>query len=775
MLAPAGRRGKPARADGDELFFLYVTFDGAVVADTLGASGSVTDVRAWNASVVAGPPLPHRHRLRRGHPARRRWPWSGCGGAARDRAQVAPLLRAPRRAEPRRGPGLPGQGRGRDDGGGGRGHDALRGPRDLRLRGDGDGRRRQLPPQHGRRHLRRGDPRGVATGRRGPDGAVRRPRPHRGRGRARRRRSPGSSSARARSTRTRAGCTTSRASPRRRSGRCGAATMLSIGLATDGSNDVRDEDLSPEFIEVAQEGDFYANGTGPVYPSPRVQEMPYNIKYPSIPLADVWRNRTMHSVRIYRGAAGGRPARATIAYCRACAARHDLDVRVKQTAEVQELRTTVGKGRHLGGTFKLHHGRGQVRERVDVDDGRHPLRRDEPGARGRAHRGHAQPPDARQRDGPGLEVAGRERQRRGASSFCSPTRPKGQDLPLLVVDTAKLTGNRAAGVVTELVKGVPEQSISGPSPAFPSRATRPRRGPRPTAGASCAARRASVRFTIVAKDARERHALRRAAADPVRRPRVRRGTTTINSRRQPRERRGRAGDADGRRRTGDLRRRGRVHRVPPPKAQGRRRRRGRDAGGRRGPGHHLERPRRRGSTPTTSTAASSSPSRAGTRTRSRRDSSAEDVAGGHRWVGLGRGRGVAGHLQGHRRAAHVRRRGPAGLPDRQRALRAQRDLRRLRGDIAQARGARAQQRRSGGLGPGRHDQRDRQGLVRRTGRASDGDPCARGRKVNDQLVREVQVVRVDRGPIHSAQGNFTLTFKGRGGQGTSRPARRPAR
>mgnify|MGYP003325599892 CR=1 FL=1 len=81
--------------------------------------------------------------------------------------------------------------------------------------------------------------------------------------------------------------------------------MLSIGLATDGSNDVRDEDLSPEFIEVAQEGDFYANGTGPVYPSPRVQEMPYNIKYPSIPLADVWRGRTMHSVRIYRGAAGG--------------------------------------------------------------------------------------------------------------------------------------------------------------------------------------------------------------------------------------------------------------------------------------------------------------------------------------------------------------------------------------------------------------------------------------------------------------------------------------
>ena len=53
--------------------------------------------------------------------------------------------------------------------------------------------------------------------------------------------------------------------------------VLSIGLATDGSNDVRDEDLSPEFIEVAQEGDFYANGTGPVYPSPRVQEMPYHI------------------------------------------------------------------------------------------------------------------------------------------------------------------------------------------------------------------------------------------------------------------------------------------------------------------------------------------------------------------------------------------------------------------------------------------------------------------------------------------------------------------
>ena len=31
--------------------------------------------------------------------------------------------------------------------------------------------------------------------------------------------------------------------------------------------------------------------------------------------------------------------------------------------------------------------------------------------------------------------------------------------------------------------------------------------------------------------------------------------------------------------------------------------------------------------------------------------------------------------------------------------------------------------------------------------------------VNDQLVREVQVVRVDHGPIHS-EGNFTLTFKG---------------
>mgnify|MGYP003314912727 CR=1 FL=1 len=129
--------------------------------------------------------------------------------------------------------------------------------------------------------------------------------------------------------------------------------VLSIGLATDGSNDVRDEDLSPEFIEVAQEGDFYEIGTGPGSPSPRVQEMPYNIKYPSIPLADVWRGRTMHSVRIYRGAAGGDTARHTIAYYPYVRGTYDLDVRVKQTAEVQELRTTVGKGRHLGGTFAL--------------------------------------------------------------------------------------------------------------------------------------------------------------------------------------------------------------------------------------------------------------------------------------------------------------------------------------------------------------------------------------------------------------------------------------
>ena len=81
--------------------------------------------------------------------------------------------------------------------------------------------------------------------------------------------------------------------------------------------------------------------------------MPYNIKYPSIPLADVWRGRTMHSVRIYRGAAGGDTARHTIAYYPYVRGTYDLDVRVKQTAEVQELQTTVGKGRHLGGTFKL--------------------------------------------------------------------------------------------------------------------------------------------------------------------------------------------------------------------------------------------------------------------------------------------------------------------------------------------------------------------------------------------------------------------------------------
>ena len=45
-------------------------------------------------------------------------------------------------------------------------------------------------------------------------------------------------------------------------------------------------------------------------------------------------------------------------------------------------------------------------------------------------------------------------------------------------------------------------------------------------------------------------------------------------------------------------------------------------------------------------------------------------------------------------------------------------------------------------------------------KASDAWPVRARPWVNDQLVREVQVVRVDHGPIHSARGNFTLTFKG---------------
>ena len=72
----------------------------------------------------------------------------------------------------------------------------------------------------------------------------------------------------------------------------------------------------------------------------------------AVALADVRRGRTMHAVRIYRGAAGGDTARHTIAYYPYVRGTYDLDVRVKQTAEVQELRTTVGKGRRLGGAAR---------------------------------------------------------------------------------------------------------------------------------------------------------------------------------------------------------------------------------------------------------------------------------------------------------------------------------------------------------------------------------------------------------------------------------------
>jgi hypothetical protein len=236
---------------------------------------------------------------------------------------------------------------------------------------------------------------------------------------------------------------------------------LSIGLATSGSNDVRDEDLSPEFIRVASEGDFYANGTGPVYPSSRVREMAYNINYPSIPLADVWRGRTMHSVRIYRGASGGDTARHTIAYYPYVRGTYDLDVRVKQTSEVQELRTTVGKGRHLGGNFTLS---------LTAVDKFGVLS---------TSRTNPIPFDATNdeleralQDGmPNhltlVNVTGpvsRSMAENGTSwniEFLGVYPRRGNDLPLLVFDGSKLSGNRAAGIVTELVKGVPEQSIVG--------------------------------------------------------------------------------------------------------------------------------------------------------------------------------------------------------------------------------------------------------------------------------------------------------------------------
>ena len=661
-------------------------------------------------------PLPHRHRLRRGHGPGVAGPGVGAGRRRGDRAQVAPLLRAPRRAEPRRGPGLPGQGRGRDDGGGGRGHDALRGPRDLRLRGDGDGRRRQLPPQHGRRHLRRGDHGRRRLGRRGPDERVRRPRPHRGRGR---------DADAARLGVPRHGLGLHEHEPavqllgrRRDDVRVAAARRRALHRPGDGRVERR-------------------AGRGPVAgvhrggPGGRLLRERHRARLPvaarpgdalqhQVPV-DSARGRLARphdALRAHLPRRGGRRHGAPHDRVLPVRARH---VRPRRAREADRRGPGAADDRRQGPAPRRHlqapaHGRGQVRGGVDVDDERHPLRRDEPGARGRAHRGHAQPPDARQRDGPGLEVAGRERH--DVAHRVSGRLPdQGPGPPAARRGHGEADGQPRRGRRHGAREGRPRTVHQ--RRAVPARRRAERRGRGVVHGLRPGPRARHGGRGVPLHHRRQgrlgQHALRRAAAVQVPRPRVRRGhDNKQRGRLVPRERRGRAGDADGRRRTGDLRRRGRVRRRVHAEGLGPDDRRGRDAGGRRGPGHHLERLR---------AGAARRPRRARRhRPLHRGPGHGRDRVGqlgrgrgrGHRWVGLGRGRGVAGHLQGHRRAAHVRRRGPAGPPDRQRALRLQRDLRRLRRRRAQARGARAARRqRSGGLGPGRHDQRDRQGLVRR--------------------------------------------------------------
>ena len=471
----------------------------------------------------------------------------------------------------------------------------------------------------------------------------------------------------------------------------------------------------------------------------------------------------MHSVRIYRGAAGGDTARHTIAYYPYVRGTYDLDVRVKQTAEVQELRTTVGKGRHLGGTFKLQ------LTAVDKFEVSTSTTSDIPF-------------DATNQELEDALIAGmpnhltlvnvtgpvsKSLAENGTTwriEFLGVYPTKGQDLPLLVVDTAKLTGNRAAGVVTELVKGVPEQSISGapfplvvePNDAAAGVVHGLRPGPRARHGGR------GVPLHHRRQGRLGQHALRRAAASKFR-VLAFAEDTTINS-------------------EGGWYRANAAGVLETPTAvvgqvtyagAGERRRR-----------VHARRPG-----PTTAAVAMQeavevqaitwNAVRAGAARRPRRARRHRPL---HRGPGHGRDRvGRAG--RGHRGQAAIGGLGWGEVEVSRGIFKGTDELRMY--DAAALRGLQIDNAhyvysvtfadyvgdvpKLEVLEPrGGSDRVDwDQGVTTKeivkgsfgVVKASDAWPMRARPWVNDQLVREVQVVRVDHGPIHS-EGNFTLTFKG---------------